>query len=84
MTLHVTTFFSCTPLTDTALANSLSWTLLELCRHPDIQSKLRREIRSMAQVIQDRGDKVFSAADFEKMTFLTAVVKVVTSSSTLR
>lgn len=60
------------------LANSLSWALLELSRNPDIQRKLRSEIRAMAQVIQDRGDEAFSSSDFEKMSYLTAVVKVVT------
>jgi len=56
-------------------ASSVSWTLLELARNPEIQSKLRREIRATAEMIQNRGDNTFNAADFDNMSFLTAVAK---------
>jgi hypothetical protein len=54
-------------------ANSLSWALFELTRHPDIQDKLRTEIR---EKIAEKGNNVFSGQDYESMTYLTAVVKV--------
>jgi hypothetical protein len=59
-------------------ANSLSWALFELTRHPDIQDKLRTEIR---EKIAEKGNNVFSGQDYESMPYLTAVVKV---SRTLR
>lgn len=71
--------YSLIRVTNEDIANSISWTLLELCRKPEIQRKLRNEIRAMTQVIRDRGDSAFSAADFDKMSYLTAVVKVVIS-----
>jgi hypothetical protein len=54
-------------------ANTLSWALFELTRHPDIQDKLRAEIR---EKITEKGNNVFSERDFESMPYLTAVVKV--------
>ena len=54
-------------------ANSLSWTLFELTKHPDIQDKLRAEIR---EKIAEKGNSVFSGHDYENMPYLTAVVKV--------
>jgi cytochrome P450 len=54
-------------------ANTLSWALFELTRHPDIQDKLRAEIR---QRIAEKGNNVFSGHDYENMPYLTAVVKV--------
>jgi hypothetical protein len=57
-------------------ANSLSWTLLELSKHPHIQQKLRTEIRAKEREIHKRGDSIFSAADFESMPYALAVIKV--------
>lgn len=57
-------------------ANSLSWTLLELVRNPDMQIKLRQEIRNMERDVQARGDSAFGPRDFDSMPYLTAVVKV--------
>jgi len=56
-------------------ANSLSWTALELCKHPEIQTKLRNEIRAMERKIRERGDSGFTAQDFEAMPYMNAVVK---------
>ncbi len=56
-------------------SNSLSWALLELAKHPEIQSKLRDEIRAMEPLILSRGGS-FTATDFDNMPYLTAVVKV--------
>lgn len=57
-------------------ANSLSWTLLELARHPEMQSRLRTEIREVEQSVHARGDSAFTVADFENMHYMSAVVKV--------
>lgn len=57
-------------------STTLSWTLLELCKQPEIQNKLRQEIRATERLIQERGDTGFSAHDFESMPYLTAVLKV--------
>jgi hypothetical protein len=54
-------------------SNTLSWALFELTRHPDIQDKLRAEIR---EKITEKGSNVFNERDFESMPYLTAVVKV--------
>lgn len=57
-------------------ANSISWAVLELCKHPEIQTRLRDEIRGTERSIQERGDSGFTGKDFERMPYLTAVVKV--------
>jgi len=57
-------------------ANTLSWMLLELSRNPEIQTKLRYEIRTMEHTIRSRGDSEFKASDFDAMPYLLAVVKV--------
>ncbi|XP_072105934.1 25-hydroxyvitamin D-1 alpha hydroxylase, mitochondrial isoform X1 [Mobula birostris] len=51
---------------------TMSWTLYELARHPDIQAALHREIKEVV------GDKTIpSAADVTKIPLLKAVVKEV-------
>ena len=57
-------------------SNSLSWTLMELARHPDMQSRLRAEIRRTEAAIQARGEAQFTLADFDEMPYTTAVIKV--------
>ena len=57
-------------------SNSLSWTLLELARHPKMQSRLRAEIRETEAAIRARGDTQFTVADFDAMPYTTAVIKV--------
>ncbi|KAK1219199.1 hypothetical protein PQX77_018095, partial [Marasmius sp. AFHP31] len=61
-------------------ANSISWTLLELSRHPEIQEKLRNEIREKErQLLLSEGrvgsECQFTAEDFESLPYLNAVVK---------
>ncbi|KAF9047357.1 cytochrome P450 [Panaeolus papilionaceus] len=56
-------------------ATTLCWVLLELARHPDIQEKLRQEIRETERNIHERGDADFTANDFESMRYLVAVIK---------
>ncbi|KAJ8083028.1 hypothetical protein PM082_008891 [Marasmius tenuissimus] len=58
-------------------ANSISWTLLELSRHPEIQEKLRNEIRKKERqlISEGRSQSEFTAEDFESLSYLNAVVK---------
>ncbi|KXN90138.1 Cytochrome P450 4A4 [Leucoagaricus sp. SymC.cos] len=56
-------------------ATSLCWVLLELARHPDIQTKLRREIRDTEATIHARGGSDFTASDLDGMPYLNAVLK---------
>ncbi len=52
-------------------ANTLSFATYELCKQPEIQRRIRTEVRSMGKTGAD-----FTAADFDNMPYLTAVVKV--------
>lgn len=56
-------------------ANTLTFGIMELCKHPDMQTRLRNEIHEMER---QRGDSAFSAQDFDGpgMRYLTAVIKV--------
>ncbi|KAG5644497.1 hypothetical protein DXG03_008239 [Asterophora parasitica] len=56
-------------------ANTLSWMLLELTRHPEVQTKLREEIASMQQTLQTRVVSEYTAADLDSMQYLNAVLK---------
>ncbi|KAI5899073.1 cytochrome P450 [Schizophyllum commune H4-8] len=53
-------------------ANTLSWALYELCRYRDVQTRLRTELRSFRAT---SGSSEPSAAAFDGMPYLTAVVK---------
>jgi cytochrome P450 len=64
-------------------ANSLTWTLFELCKHPDIQARLRAEIRETELLIQQRGGNSFAPKDYDSMVYLNAVLKVRWSSLTM-
>jgi hypothetical protein len=57
-------------------ATSLSWLLLEIARHTDVQTRLRNEIHEKEREIWARGDVEFTANDFDSMPYLTAVIKV--------
>ncbi|KAG6907508.1 hypothetical protein DXG01_008652 [Tephrocybe rancida] len=56
-------------------ANTLSWMLLELSRHPEMQAKLREEIRSVEDAFHARGDSHYTSADLNSMPYLNAVMK---------
>jgi cytochrome P450 len=58
-------------------ANTMSWTLFELTKNPDVQAKLRAEIQATERAIHARGNTDFTAADFESMAYTTAVMKEV-------
>ncbi|KAF8058710.1 cytochrome P450 [Lyophyllum atratum] len=56
-------------------ANTFSWMLLELARQPEVQTRLRDEIRSMERTLQSRGDSGYTTADLDSMPYLNAVLK---------
>ncbi|KAF9024038.1 cytochrome P450 [Hymenopellis radicata] len=49
-------------------ANSLTFAFFEICKQPEIQKRLRAEIRAM-------GKTDYTSSDFDNMPYLTAVVK---------
>ncbi|KAK0462485.1 cytochrome P450 [Desarmillaria tabescens] len=58
-------------------ANTLSWTFLELSKRPEVQERLRAEIREKERIVFDRGDTEFTVQDLDNMPYLTAIVKEV-------
>ena len=64
------------------LANSITWILLELSRHPEIQEKLRKEIQEkQRQVVSEgRTQSEFTPEDYDSLPYLNAVLKVDLSS----
>ncbi|KAL4263009.1 Cytochrome P450 superfamily protein [Pleurotus pulmonarius] len=56
-------------------ANTLNWTLLEICKQPHIQRKLRAEIWAAESDLRAKGRAQFEVSDFENMPYTTAVVK---------
>ncbi|KAJ8592655.1 cytochrome P450 [Rhizopogon salebrosus TDB-379] len=58
-------------------SNTITWALFELAKHPEIQTRLRAEIRETEAAIHARGDVDFSIADFDSMPYTTAVMKEV-------
>lgn len=56
-------------------ATTLCWVLLELARHPEVQDRLRREIRDTERAIRARGGSDFTATDLDNMVYLHAVIK---------
>lgn len=65
-------------------ANTLTWLLWELAKHPHIQDRLREEIREKREEIslrdfrgnEDDEDADFRMDDLEGMPFLQALLKV--------
>lgn len=56
-------------------ATTLCWVLLELARHPEVQQRLRDEIRETERAIRARGGSDFTANDLDNMQYLQAVIK---------
>jgi len=54
-------------------AATLSWTLWELSKHPEIQVKLRAEIHEHRLRV---GKNEFTSADYDSMPYLNAILKV--------
>ncbi|KAL0567123.1 hypothetical protein V5O48_014868 [Marasmius crinis-equi] len=56
-------------------ANTISWTLLELSRRVEIQTKLREELHTKEREIAIEGRSEFTAGDLESLPYLNAVLK---------
>jgi hypothetical protein len=54
-------------------ANSLTWFLWEVAKHPESQERIRKEI---ADFRRRRGENPFSAVDLDNMTYTQAALKV--------
>ena len=57
-------------------AGTLSWMLYELARHPDVQARIRREVRAARAEVLARGDEDFSMEDLNGMELTVAAIKV--------
>lgn len=58
-------------------ANTLTWMLWELAKHPEYQDMLRAEIQEKRAEISAEGSHLdFSVDDLESMPFLQALIKV--------
>ncbi|KDQ64100.1 hypothetical protein JAAARDRAFT_64014 [Jaapia argillacea MUCL 33604] len=56
-------------------SGTLTWALWELAKNPEMQARLRREIREAEMSVRQRGDPEFALADIEAMPYLQAVLK---------
>ncbi|KAF8557928.1 cytochrome P450 [Imleria badia] len=56
-------------------ATSISFILLELARSPQVQSRLRDEIRKTEAAVYARGDSQLEVQDVDAMSYLNAVIK---------
>ncbi|EKM52320.1 uncharacterized protein PHACADRAFT_260638 [Phanerochaete carnosa HHB-10118-sp] len=56
-------------------ANTITWLLWELAKHPEYQQKLRDEIALKRAEINARGDVDFTMDDLESMEYLQAALK---------
>ncbi|KAK7032242.1 hypothetical protein VNI00_013200 [Paramarasmius palmivorus] len=58
-------------------SNSISWTLVELSRRPEIQNRLREEILAKKRELAANGNTTgtFVAEDFDTLPYLNAVLK---------
>ena len=57
-------------------ANTVSWALYELSRHPEFQTKVREEIRATRAHAAQRGDTELTVPDLDSMKYLLALMKV--------
>ncbi|OJT07986.1 Cytochrome P450 4F5 [Trametes pubescens] len=58
-------------------ANSMTWMLYELARHPEYQSKMREEVRAIRARVAERGDSDFSVSDLDAMPHVLVAMKEV-------
>nr|BAL05188.1 cytochrome P450 [Phanerodontia chrysosporium] len=56
-------------------ANTVTWMLWELAKHPDIQEQLRQEIAEKRMEVTANGSYEFALDDLESMPLLQAVIK---------
>lgn len=54
-------------------ATALQWTIYALCKHPDVQARLREEIRANLPSISSGSLEGISATTFESLPYLNAV-----------
>ena len=54
-------------------ATALQWTIYALCKHPDIQARLREEIRTKLPSVSSGSLEGISAATLESLPYLNAV-----------
>ncbi|KAK7056385.1 hypothetical protein VNI00_002939 [Paramarasmius palmivorus] len=54
---------------------TIAWTLMELVKNPEIQARLREEIRKAERLVSNRNGNGFTVKDFEEMSYLGAVLK---------
>ena len=57
-------------------ANTVTWMLFELARHPGFQDMLRAEIVQKRAEVSARGDADLGMDDLESMAYLQAAIKV--------
>lgn len=60
-------------------ANTLTWLLWELSKTPELQDRLRHEIREKRAELNEAGAEDFTMDDLESMPFLQALLKVCAS-----
>ncbi|KAM5530700.1 hypothetical protein V8D89_015624 [Ganoderma adspersum] len=56
-------------------ANTLSWMLWELAKHPEYQAKMRTEVRTTRAAVLARGDTSFTIDDLDSMTSVLNAIK---------
>lgn len=54
-------------------ATALQWTIYALCKHPDVQTRLREEIRASLPSVSSGSLEGISAATFDSLPYLNAV-----------
>ncbi|KNZ72214.1 Leukotriene-B4 omega-hydroxylase 3 [Termitomyces sp. J132] len=64
-------------------ATSLCWVLLELARHPELQDRLRAEIRA-TEFASGRKYSSFTSSDLDGMEYLSAILKAMHTDVSLQ
>ena len=55
---------------------TLTWALYELSRHPEIQTRIREEIKATRTRGPQQGNGYFTVTELDSMKWLLAVIKV--------
>jgi cytochrome P450 len=64
-------------------SNTISWAIYELAMNPQIQARMRDEVRGVRATITARGDVDYKPADLDAMPYTTAIMKVRSSFTPL-